>query len=137
MPGATITAPADQAYPSDRLSARTLERGTYRNRFACVRQSVAIVPAATAAPRAPTAPGPQTAFVVGIEGAPLTTGRDHHVKIQFPWQRGTAPHPGGLSDTGTAGDDAANDTGNAPGNERSGTWVRIAEEWLRNPPPAR
>lgn len=124
---ASPAAPPGLAHQTDRLSSHTLEHGTYRNRFACVRQAVAIVPAATVAPRRPTALGPQTAFVVGVEGAPLTTGRDHHVKIQFPWQRGVAPHPGGLSDTGTPGDNQGDDQGNAPGNDRSGTWVRVAE----------
>jgi type VI secretion system secreted protein VgrG len=71
--------------------------------------------------RKPTAPGAQTALVVGLSGEPLTTDRDHRVKVQFPWQRGSAPLAGGLNHEGSP--DAE---GNAPGNERSGTWVRVA-----------
>jgi type VI secretion system secreted protein VgrG len=42
------------------------------------------------------------------------------VRIQFAWQRGGRPNPGGLAhDT--------DDKGCAPGDERSGTWVRVAE----------
>lgn len=97
-----------------------VENGTYRNRFACVRDTVAIVPRAIAAPSPVTAPGPQTALVVGLADAVATTNRDHQVKIQFAWQRGQVPNAGGNAhDT--------DDTGNAPGDERSGTWVRVAE----------
>jgi len=72
--------------------------------------------------RKPTAPGGQTALVVGLADEPLTTDRDHRVKVQFPWQRGQQPLPGGLPhDAGSP--DA---TGSAPGNEQSGTWVRVA-----------
>jgi type VI secretion system secreted protein VgrG len=64
----------------------------------------------------PTVHGLQTAIVVG-EGEPVHTERDHRIKIQFHWQRGTRsshrlPHP--------SGDD------NAPANDQSGTWVRVA-----------
>jgi type VI secretion system secreted protein VgrG len=111
------------ALPSSLAPINTLERGTYRNRFGCVRQTVPIVPDATAKQKAPTARGAQTALVVGLENAPLTTDRDHRVKVQFSWQRGLAPNPGGLLDTGSQADAA----GNAPGNHTSGTWVRVAE----------
>jgi type VI secretion system secreted protein VgrG len=97
-----------------------LEKGTYRNSFGCVRDTVAIVPALTAAPCATTAPGAQCALVVGLADSVSTTTRDHQVRIQFAWQRGARPNPGGL----------AHDTdsqGCAPGDERSGTWVRVAE----------
>jgi len=69
----------------------------------------------------------QTALVVGVPGTALTTERDHRLKVQFPWQRGVQPNTGGLSDLPGAGK-----TGNAPGNEQSGTWVRVAE-WLAGP----
>lgn len=64
----------------------------------------------------PTVHGLQTAIVVG-EGAPVHTDRDHRIKIQFHWQRGShsshrLPHP--------SGDD------NAPANDQTGTWVRVA-----------
>jgi type VI secretion system secreted protein VgrG len=75
--------------------------------------------------RKPTAPGAQTAIVVGLAGEPLTTDRDHRVKVQFPWQRGTAPLAGGLNHEGSPASSNSAD-GNAPGDETSGTWVRVA-----------
>jgi type VI secretion system secreted protein VgrG len=105
------------------LNINELERGTYRNTFSCVRLSVPIVPAATAVRRPPSALGTQVALVVGLAGAPLTTERDHQIKVQFAWQRGQAPLAGGLSETGSPVDSK----GNAPSNETSGTWVRVAE----------
>jgi type VI secretion system secreted protein VgrG len=93
-----------------------LERGTYRNSFTCVRNTVAIVPHA----RTTRASGSQSALIVGLPDAIATTGRDHQVKIQFAWQRGATPNTGGL-------EHGNGDAGNAPGNEASGTWVRVAE----------
>jgi type VI secretion system secreted protein VgrG len=110
--------------PSDELAQ--LERGTYRNRFTCVRAAVPVVPLQAAAPLRATALGPQTAIVVGLAGEQLTTQRNHGVKVQFAWQRGASPLPGGLTETGSP-DPASSDSGNAPGNETSGTWVRVAE----------
>ncbi|MES3023905.1 MAG: type VI secretion system Vgr family protein [Pseudomonadota bacterium] len=97
-----------------------LEAGTYRNRFACVRNIVAAVPRETVAPHARTAMGPQSAIVVGLTNAVATTVRDHQVKIQFAWQRGQGANAGGL-------DHNTDEAGNAPGNAASGTWVRVAE----------
>ncbi|PJC98216.1 type VI secretion system tip protein VgrG [Janthinobacterium sp. BJB1] len=97
-----------------------LEAGTYRNTFGCVRTSVAIVPRATAACQASSALGPQTALVVGLPDSVATTGRDHQVRIQFAWQRGSAANPGGMTHN-------TDQQGNAPGNEASGAWVRVAE----------
>ncbi len=102
--------------------APDLASGTYRNTFTAVRSAVAIVPLIASAPLAPTAGGSQTAKVVGMPDSVLTTDRDHRVKVQFAWQRGTAPLAGGLSDTGSSDTD-----GNAPGDQSSGTWVRVAE----------
>ncbi|WP_017129765.1 type VI secretion system Vgr family protein, partial [Pseudomonas agarici] len=64
----------------------------------------------------PTVQGSQSALVIG-DGDPLLTDRDHRIKVQFHWQRGTRgsslePHPRG--------------TDNAPGDARIGTWVRVA-----------
>ncbi|WP_229417991.1 phage baseplate assembly protein V, partial [Pseudoduganella buxea] len=67
-----------------------------------------------------TALGPQTAIVVGLADAVAHTGRDHQVRIQFAWQRGEGANAGGMAHNTDA-------TGNAPGDERSGTWVRVAE----------
>ncbi|QBE65932.1 type VI secretion system Vgr family protein [Pseudoduganella lutea] len=97
-----------------------VEPGTYRNRFCCVREAVPLVPVATALPHAHTALGPQTALVVGTPDAAATTTRDHQVRVQFAWQRGASPNAGGL------GHDM-DEQGSAPGDDRSGTWVRVAE----------
>lgn len=100
------------------MDAPELEAGSYRNHFSAVLAAVPVVPAFK---RKPTAAGLQTAVVVGLDGEPLTTDRDLRVKLQFPWQRGQRPLPGGLPH------DTPGDTeGNAPGNEQSGTWVRVA-----------
>jgi type VI secretion system secreted protein VgrG len=101
-------------------TASSVEDGTYRNTFACVRDTVALVPPSMAAPRPCTAPGPQTALVVGLPGAAATTTRDLQVRIQFPWQRGAHPNPGGTAHNTDA-------DGCAPGDDRSGAWVRVAE----------
>ncbi|NYE59773.1 type VI secretion system secreted protein VgrG [Duganella sp. 1224] len=101
-------------------AASLIEAGTYRNSFGCARAAVAIVPRAIAAPQAATALGPQTAIVVGVPDAVATSTRDHQVRIQFAWQRGQGANPGGI----------AHDTdakGSAPGDDSSGTWVRVAE----------
>jgi type VI secretion system secreted protein VgrG len=97
-----------------------VEAGTYRNTFACVRDTVAIVPRMMADPHACTALGPQTALVVGLGDSVSTTIRDHQVKVQFAWQRGHGANAGGM-------DHNNDDKGNAPGDETSGTWVRVAE----------
>jgi type VI secretion system secreted protein VgrG len=95
--------------------------GTYRNRFGCVRACVPIVPAAiTIRTTTAAAMGSQTALVVGLQGTVATTSRDYQVKVQFAWQRGASPNPGGM-------DHNTDPTGNAPGNETSGAWVRVAE----------
>ena len=160
------------------LGTTDVENGTYRNRFSAQPASAPIVPLPLPKPVAQ----PQNARVVGHAGAPLSTERDHRIKVQFHWQRGEAPNPGGLvlgapsggsehserggpperraaPSTGAApsgGSErserggpperrAAPSTGaapsggselsergghtNAPGDERSGTWVRVAE-WL-------
>jgi type VI secretion system secreted protein VgrG len=97
-----------------------IENGTYRNSFGCVRDTVAIVPALTAEPHRITAPGAQCALVVGLADSVSTTTRDHQVRIQFAWQRGSRPNGGGLAHD-------SDPDGCAPGDERSGTWMRVAE----------
>ncbi|WP_188916119.1 type VI secretion system Vgr family protein, partial [Pseudoduganella buxea] len=109
-----------QAQIKTAANADLVENGTYRNRFGCVRDAVAIVPRAAAAAHPVTALGPQTAIVVGLADAVAHTGRDHQVRIQFAWQRGEGANAGGMAHN-------TDETGNAPGDERSGTWVRVAE----------
>jgi type VI secretion system secreted protein VgrG len=101
-----------------RATQHQLANGTYRNSFGCVRDSVAIVPGEIRSRK--TAMGSQTALVVGLPATVATTGRDHQVKVQFAWQRGAAPNPGGIAHN-------TDDRGNAPCNETSGAWVRVAE----------
>ncbi|WP_223246905.1 type VI secretion system Vgr family protein, partial [Sulfuriferula thiophila] len=99
------------------------EDGTYRNRFTAVPASTALMPAAATQLPQPTARGAQTALVVGLPDSITTSTRDHQLRIQYHWQRGVSPNPGGLTDTGNSVDS----TGHAPGNDQSGTWVRVAE----------
>jgi len=106
--------------PQIKSAGSDLAEGTYRNTFGCVRDTVAIVPQAAARPTPSTALGPQTALVVGIADAVAHTTRDHQVRIQFAWQRGAGANAGGLTHN-------TDEKGSAPGDERSGTWVRVAE----------
>jgi len=94
--------------------------GTYRNRFACVRAAVPLVPSASALRGRGAALGAQTALVVGLPDAANTTQRGQQIRIQFPWQRGAGANPGGIQHNTEA-------EGNAPGDDSSGTWVRVAE----------
>ena len=98
---------------ANRLGKATLEHGTYANHFHAVAPNVPIVP--TRLPR-PQAPGVQTATVVGAHRQIITSNRDHQVRVQFFWQRGDRPLAGALQDNA-----------HAPGNETSGTWIRVAE----------
>lgn len=104
------------------LQATELEHGTYKNHFDAVPATQPLLPRLV---RRPTAPGAQTAQVVGLAGEPLSTDRDHRVLLQLAWQRGVAPLAGGLPHDERSPDT----TGNAPGNERSGQWVRVALPW--------
>lgn len=105
------------------LGHSELERGSYRNQFLATDASVAI----RALPQdKPSLHGPQAARVVGVANAALSPNREHQVRIQFNWQRGSAPNPGGLGDTGS------NQPGHAPGDQTSGTWVPVVE-WVAGP----
>ncbi|WP_175853971.1 type VI secretion system Vgr family protein [Burkholderia anthina] len=98
-----------------------LEQGLYRNRFVAVPEGTPIVPPFR---DRPTVSGVQTAIVVGEPGGRVSSTRDHQVRIQFPWMRGLAPLPGGLTDTASR----SNPAGHAPGDQRSGILVRVAEQ---------
>ncbi|MES2089984.1 MAG: type VI secretion system Vgr family protein, partial [Pseudomonadota bacterium] len=104
------------------LQASELEQGSYRNRFDAVPASARIAPLPL---HKPTAPGLQTAQVVAAQGEPLSTDRDGRVRVQFAWQRGIAPLAGALSAPTTP---AGASTGHAPGDQSSGTWVRVAQD---------
>lgn len=103
------------------LCATDIEQGSYRNRFEAVPAGTRLLPPPA---QRPIAPGLQTAVVVADDGEPLTTDRDGRIRIQFGWQRGEQPLAGGMSAPATPGGAA---TGHAPGNARSGTWVRVAQ----------
>ena len=107
------------------LGRPDIEQGGYRNHFHAVAASTPLLPRFV---RKPTAPGLQSALVVGLAGDALTTERDLRVKIQFPWQRGERPLTGGLA----APADQPHGHHHAPGDERSGIVVRVAE-WLTGP----
>ncbi|RAM65866.1 type VI secretion system Vgr family protein [Herbaspirillum rubrisubalbicans] len=113
----------DSAQISDISAEDELKAGTYRNRFTVVRDAVPILPTAITQRLKPTSRGTQTALVTGLPGTAVTTDRNHRVKVQFHWQRGQSPNPGGLRETGNLDDKQ----GNAPGSDASGTWVRVAE----------
>lgn len=98
-----------------------LEQGHYRNRFVAVPAGTSIVPPYR---DRPTVSGVQTAIVVGEPGSRVSSTRDHQVRIQFPWMRGVAPLPGGLTDTASR----SNPAGHAPGNHQSGVVARLAEQ---------
>jgi type VI secretion system secreted protein VgrG len=91
-----------------------VEYGSYRNHAALVRAKIPVVPQWRPDP---TIEGLHSALVVGLDNEPVSTDRDLRVKVQFPWQRGDKPNPGGLNA----------DKANAPGNQTSGTWVRVAQ----------
>ncbi len=86
----------------------------YRNRAVLLPAAIPYAPSPSAKP---TAQGLSSAIVVGLEGAAITTDRDHRIKVQFHWQRGSRS---ASRESHPAGDD------NAPGNDGSGTWVRVA-----------
>jgi type VI secretion system secreted protein VgrG len=66
----------------------------------------------------PTVTGVHTATVVGRAGEDLTTERDHRIKVQMHWQRGSQSHSRRAHPQGSD---------NAPGNDRAYIWVRVAE----------
>ncbi len=101
------------------LNSTDLEQGTYKNHFHAAPAAAAVVPHPISKP---TSHGAQTALVVGIDKEPLSTERELRVKVQFPWQRGERPLSGGMSHDAASADAK----GNAPGQETSGTWVRVA-----------
>jgi type VI secretion system secreted protein VgrG len=101
------------------LGREHMDKGGYRNRFVAVPEGTAL----RAQPHdRPQLQGPLSARVVGQANAAVTPSRDHQVRIQFPWQRGSVANAGGLDD----------EHGHAPGDASSGTWVPVAE-WVAGP----
>ncbi|MGY0611393.1 type VI secretion system Vgr family protein [Luteimonas sp. A501] len=123
-PGALQLASFGQADASSAGSNLDFGEGFYRNRFEAISAATPYRPQTVDGhgrrrhPR-PTVIGTQTAIVVG-DGGPVLTDRDHRIKVQFHWQRGGNASSGQAH---PAGDD------NAPANEASWTWVRVATPW--------
>lgn len=65
----------------------------------------------------PTVAGLHSGIVVGVSGADLHTERDHRVKVQMHWQRGGRSH---------SRRDHPQGDNNAPGNEQTSVWIRVA-----------
>lgn len=104
------------------LGSTAVEAGSYRNTLQAQPADRPVVPLPLGKP----AIRQQTALVVGLPEHVLTTERDHRIKVQFHWQRGDSPNPGGLVT------EAPGKKGHAPGNDQSGTWVRVGE-WQAGP----
>jgi type VI secretion system secreted protein VgrG len=103
------------------LAATDLAHGAYRNHFLAVPAERPLVPRARTRP---ALPGTQTAWIVGHD-SPVHTDRDHRVIVQFAWQRGQRPLPGGLPHDPSSPDGS----GHAPADDRSTPWVRVALPW--------
>jgi type VI secretion system secreted protein VgrG len=100
------------------------ERPVYRNRIDAIPSCVPYRPSRTDGQGQllhphPQVRGQQTAIVVGPPGAVIHTDRDHRIKVQFHWQRGTASHSRLLHP-------APDGHSGAPGDDQAGTWVRVA-----------
>ncbi|MEO7497260.1 MAG: type VI secretion system tip protein TssI/VgrG [Massilia sp.] len=115
---------AEQAGSLHAVGRDAGERPLYRNRIEAIRARVPYRASRVDGhgrllhPK-PTIVGQQSAIVVGPAGAVIHTDRDHRVKVQFHWQRGSdshsrLAHPAPDGHTGAPADDSA------------GTWVRVA-----------
>ncbi|MGZ8314938.1 MAG: type VI secretion system Vgr family protein [Telluria sp.] len=118
---------AEQGASPHAIGSGKGERPLYRNRIDAIRASVPYRASRSDGhcrllhPR-PTIRGQQTAVVVGPGGAVVHTDRDHRVKVQFHWQRGAGNQ---LSHSRLSHPTPDGHTG-APGDDRAGTWVRVA-----------
>ncbi|MCR6476618.1 type VI secretion system tip protein VgrG [Variovorax sp. ZS18.2.2] len=95
----------------------------YRNDFTTVRAAIPYRPLSVDGhgqrihPK-PSVHGSQSAIVIGVGGdAPVHTDRDHRVKVQFHWQRGSGS---------SARQPRSDGQDNAPASDRLGAWVRVA-----------
>lgn len=128
---APLGAATDAATAAATQSTAGTEAGTYRNRFQAAPAHLRLVPPPHAAP---PSPGLQTAVVMtqhsgaNCGAAPVHSDRDGRIRVQFPWQRGAdgeQPLQGGLATTSSPTGHA---NGHAPGDARSGTWVRVLQD---------
>lgn len=81
----------------------------YLSEFTAVRRGIPLTPPYDESLSKPTAPGPQTATVVGPEGETVHTDALGRIRIQWHWQR-PQEHPEGTANL----------------DERSSTWLRVA-----------
>ncbi|WP_370682135.1 type VI secretion system Vgr family protein [Comamonas sp. GB3 AK4-5] len=94
----------------------------YRNRFTAIRAGTPYRPlnrdghGMLLHPK-PTVHGSQSAIVVGTQGQPVHSDRDHRIQIQFHWQRG--------AQASARGQGHPSDEDNAPASETLGAWVRV------------
>ncbi len=102
--------------------AGQLGTGEYQHQFEAVPAELSVAPARPARPRAPLA---LPARVVGVQQSKLTTDRNLRVKVQFDYQRGERPNRAGLDYWPAVDTQLQPGTGNAPGDERSGAWLRV------------
>ncbi|MDQ0073479.1 type VI secretion system VgrG family protein [Variovorax boronicumulans] len=114
---------SDDGQDSGNAAARPDTVTHYRNDFTTVRAAIPYRPLSVDGhgqrihPK-PSVHGSQSAIVIGVgENAPVHTDRDHRIKVQFHWQRGSGssarqPRPDGQD--------------NAPAADRLGAWVRVA-----------
>ncbi|MBX9902302.1 MAG: type VI secretion system tip protein VgrG [Burkholderiaceae bacterium] len=112
------------------------QRPLYRNTITAIRRHIPYRNLSHNAQGQPLYPKPriqgqQTAIVVGPQGQVIHTDRDHRIQVQFHWQR----NHGSTNGTNTGSSNSSHSRLNnayghthtgAPGNEQSGTWIRVA-----------
>ncbi|MDH6168431.1 type VI secretion system secreted protein VgrG [Variovorax boronicumulans] len=121
---ATVFDASEHSDSASGNAASTPDTAThYRNDFTTVRAAIPYRPLSVDGhgqrihPK-PSVHGSQSAIVIGAgENAPVHTDRDHRVKVQFHWQRGSAS---------SARQPRADGQDNAPAADRLGAWVRVA-----------
>ncbi|MGJ7604374.1 type VI secretion system Vgr family protein [Variovorax sp. LT1R20] len=114
---------SDDGQDSGNAAAKPDTVTHYRNDFTTVRAAIPYRPLSLDGhgqrihPK-PSVHGSQSAIVIGAGGdAPIHTDRDHRVKVQFHWQRGSGSSARQLRPDGQD---------NAPASDRLGAWVRVA-----------
>ncbi|QSI32463.1 type VI secretion system tip protein VgrG [Variovorax sp. RKNM96] len=114
---------ADNGQDSGNAAAKPDTVTHYRNDFATVRAAIPYRPLSVDGhgqrihPK-PSVHGSQSAIVIGVgENVPVHTDRDHRIKVQFHWQRGSGA---------SARQPRADGQDNAPASDRLGAWVRVA-----------
>jgi type VI secretion system secreted protein VgrG len=105
----------DQA--AELLKQTALAKGGYRNQFQAVPAAAPVLPGLRARPPRPTC-SPPAWWACRTKPSPPSATTASRCSSTSSAAR---PNPGGLPHAYSA-----DETGNAPGNEQSGTWVRVA-----------